>query len=209
MSKLIYFHKSLRYDPTLGGLYSLYAGYVKSTQSVIDPPLKTQESALGTEQLKICFSSSTLRTQQTALLEFKSAKHYRLADLDEVSFDLSKLVSEHEFKIHGSKIVRKRFIDNFVNDTLTEKRTQIFRRIDKLFKELVKIDDDVACISHSFFMKILEADIKSGHKIRTKPDLLRNYLLVDKHTYPYGTGFRLTENNGVYSPIKNKLHKEI
>jgi broad specificity phosphatase PhoE len=186
-----------RYDPTQGGRYERYEGYCLSTDESIDLPLDKPQAIHELDVITTEFkanwilSSSRLRACQTA--EYFGQRFnigYQTAhSLREVPFDLSTMMSKEEFLKNGSDLVRKRFVEGFVSNTLLEPRESIKTRLELLFEEIRGNQSSRGMlISHSFIMKIIEG-IASGIDIFGQPDSLAQLIDPSKKTYPFGGGF--------------------
>ena len=185
--------KTSKYSPIMKRNQSLYEGYCNSTLQMSDPPA-TQPIVLPVEILKHKFEkilcSPLCRAQQTAKKLGKNI--VVIPELKEVVFDLSQLVTPEEFAEQGSVIVRKRFVAAFIADTLTESRQQLQERIHGVMRILTlhKSGNNIA-VSHSFFMKILEAELK-GLQPFHKPSVIKKLITPQKRTYSFGSGFQFT-----------------
>ena len=193
--------KIARYDPTMGGKYTRYAGYCLSTQFAIDPPLiggayEEVYGAVRTLKGNVVLHSSLLRGRQTAkyISKTRGVKSIKLPELNEIPFSLAQLVTEDEYAKFGSNLVRERFIRAFEDDSLLEKRADMQERVKGIYDFLRELDEQsVTLVSHSFFMKVLEATVENV-PIFEEPSSLSVVLNPEQRTYPYGTGFNFTLN---------------
>lgn len=191
--------KIARYDPTMGGKYTKYDGYCLSTKFAIDPPLvegayEEVYEAVRTLRANIVLHSVLLRGRQTAeyISKTRGVNSMKLPDLNEIPFSLAQLVTEDEYTQFGSNLVRARFIRAFEDDSLLEKRNDIQDRVKRIYDFLRELDEpSVALVSHSFFMKILEAIVKNV-PIFEEPSRLSEVINLGQRTYPYATGFDFT-----------------
>ncbi len=196
----INFRKILKYDPTFAGTYSKYDGYQIIGTQEIDPEIeKNQENEIQIPEnlLFPVFSSSLKRGIQTTQRYFDVNYITALDELKEVKFDLRNLLTHHEYEKFGSNLVRERFIEAFINDSLLEKREDIKKRIlflQNLFSNLV--EGNYLVISHSFFMKIFDTYILNKN-IFEKPDLLRSIFDYREKTFDFGEGFNFRVDNSV------------
>lgn len=187
--KTITIIKTAEYDPTMNGQHSFYQGYCLSTLQVSQPHINSVEHPSISLQVKSVFCSTLTRSQETAQFFIERPMPSKL--LDEIRVDLSKLLSEDEFKTFGSSKVRERFLVAFAQDKLLESRADVFTRIRMLLSYLrSKSQSDLLCVSHSFFMKVLEAYIRTDGAIEKHPELLSGFISLEKHTYPYMEGFK-------------------
>ncbi|MEK7497973.1 MAG: histidine phosphatase family protein, partial [Patescibacteria group bacterium] len=181
----IYIRKTFKYNPCHSGLpkYESYEAVTRQTYSPeIIMPEKHEKFDLPT------FCSSLIRCVQTAKAT-SCGKTVELDDLREIKFSLHDLVSKKEFETDGSVLVRKRFIEAFIKDTLLESRTQTKKRMDSLLKKLKNLPDrDYLLVSHSFYMKILQGYLCDKELFR-KPRLLRKYFDPLVKTFENGEGF--------------------
>jgi broad specificity phosphatase PhoE len=181
--KFIIVRKTLKYDPTCGGKFDQYGGHCRITERVEDPGVLPGQTPMGDNSIKKVFCSPALRAKES--VESKMV----LEELDEVGFALRKMVTRREFEKYGSVIVRQRFLDGFVKDTLSEKRKEIKFRMDTLINKIRKLPAGrYLLISHSFFMKILEVYLQEKDLFE-KPEKLSGYLNPRIRTYNFGEGF--------------------
>jgi broad specificity phosphatase PhoE len=104
------------------------------------------------------------------------------SNLDEILFDSGLLCTEKEYTRFGSNIIRKRFLDFFVNDNLTETLEQIKSRIDNLEKDLNVLDrkyKNILCISHTFFIKLVLI-YKKNRNLFSEPHIIKNNINPNK-----------------------------
>jgi len=186
--KTITIIKIAAYDPTMSGQYSMYRGYCLSTLQEIQPHIKPVERTVEPKKGTAVLCSTLTRSQETALLLRPRPKPTKL--LNEIRFDLGQLLSEREFNAYGSSLVRERFVQAFTEDSLLEQRVEVIRRVRALLGYLSSLEEgDILCVSHSFFMKVLEAYIKTGGELERRSELLANFISTKRHTYPYMEGF--------------------
>jgi hypothetical protein len=113
--------------------------------------------------------------------------------LNEVPFDLRAMCTEAEWIKEGSVVVRRRFIEAFEADKLPIKVAILLGQA----KEVISLcggftkSGDIALVSHSFRMKILEAYIQTKAEIVGQPSLIRNYLHEGRKTFQFGEGFSI------------------
>lgn len=186
------FRKILKYDPTFGDRLSKYDGYTRITTQVADPDIQIQQddSLDALPNLNpIIFTSSLKRGMQTARVSFPNITASALTELNEIKFDLTKLVSKEEYLDKGSTLVRTKFIESFIEDSLLERRVDIKARMDTIIKMLTTIKHgDCLIISHSFFMKLFQIYI-SHHDLFDNPNILRTYFDSNIKTFEFGKGF--------------------
>lgn len=190
-----YIRKIFRYDPTLGGVYSKYYGYCLSTEESLDPPMLPGEAPVHEHtpaHVDIIVTSPLLRATESAFVWrsgfLNKPEIMVLAEIAELRIDLAEMLTEEEFQDHGSTLVRKRFVDGFIDDTLPIKRDAIIKRIETAQSILHRFEH-VLVISHSFFMKVWQCYQYTNGKVTTKPELLAQYINPDIKTFEFGAGF--------------------
>jgi broad specificity phosphatase PhoE len=184
--KKIVVRKIFSYDPTFAGKYSKYVGYALIAKKKLDPSIEDGEAFK--KNFDTVFCSSLKRGIQSAK-RYSNTKIEKLSLLDEISFDLTQLLSKEEYKRFGSNLVRQRFVEAFVTDNLDESRKSLKSRIKILIKKLEELPEgDYLLVSHSFFMKIVEVFLKED-SLFDNPDLVRKHFNTDNKTYEFGSGF--------------------
>ncbi|RJR28212.1 hypothetical protein C4564_05930 [Candidatus Microgenomates bacterium] len=191
---MIYFRKILEYDPTFEGKYDEYDGYSKITLQKLDPEIIVNQHYkldLPKNVSQPIFCSPLTRAKQTAQKHFKLDGIEVLEDLQEIKFDMHKLLSKQEYKIEKSNLVRKRFIEAFINDELSESSQTIQRRLDSVLSKVSHLEPgNYLVISHSFFLKILQCYLAEKDLFK-KPALLKVRFNPNKKTFDFGSGFEL------------------
>lgn len=184
--KKIYFQKIFSYDPTFNKRYSKFEGYSHITKQRLSPSIINLDEKIMNKYSKI-YSSNLKRAIQSAKLYCDHVEI--LSDLNEIKFDLKHLVTEEEYNLYGSNLVREKFIKFFIEDELLESRKSIKSRVEKVLKIISELPDGrYLFISHSFFMKILQIYMVH-HDIFENPEKLRKYFDVNKKTFESGKGF--------------------
>jgi len=188
----VFVRKVLEYDPTFSGKYSKYDGYTLIGLQKLDPGiLKEKALSIPPRISSPVYFSSLRRAYETALniSRIKRVGFLPLKELNEIKFDLRKLVEKREYDKYGSNLVRERFIEAFIEDKLMEKRISIRRRIENILVRVGRLPDgNYVLISHSFFMKVLEIFLKDG-SLFSNPKILRRYFNPTRKTFDYGKGF--------------------
>jgi hypothetical protein len=155
----------------------------------IDPSSLAARSIQATSKIIYC---SPLRRAIESVSVNSSQKLVTSELLKEIPFDLGKLCSREEHSIYKSIIVRKRFKESFIHDTLPISHQTIFLELKMLLNQARAEDQDVTIISHSFRLKILEAYIKSGGRLEHEPGLIEQYLFDDQKTFDFREGFNIS-----------------
>lgn len=186
---MLRFVKILDYDRSpIGSMFDLLC---KITLQTADPPSK-HPRMLSLDQKIVYYS--TLRRASECIL-FESDKSYiEHESLREIRFDLAACCREDEWQKQQSVIVRKRFNDLFVADRLVVSRERIYTEIIEFLRLIVSRhpSQDVAVVSHSFRMKIIEAFIRTHGELCQNPALIRNYIIPETRTFEFGKGFCAT-----------------
>ena len=181
----IYFRKTFKYDPCHSGL-SKYESYEAVTRQLYSPGIVDLDFKEHFHLPTYC--SSLKRCRQTAKI-LSTGKITVLSDLREIKFSLYSLVSREEFERYGSSLVRERFIQSFINDSLLEKREDIKKRINRVVKIIFQENNDKLIVSHSFTMKMFEACFQKNLNIFKDPNLISKVIFTQTETYPFGGGF--------------------
>lgn len=188
--KKIYIRKTLCYDPTFKGKYSKYQGYSKILLVDLDPSIEKITKVDLKVKFDAIYHSSLLRGRESAIA-FSSTKNNleKLDYLNEIIFDLNDLVTENQYQSMGSNIVRKRFIEAFIEDRLLEKRQKIKQRIGELISFLHNLENgSYLLVSHSFFMKILQSYLMEN-TLFENPEILTSHFNFKQKTFDFGDGF--------------------
>lgn len=180
--KKVKVRKTLEYDPTCGGRLGRYEGFCRIVLGLEDPGILPGQNKLKKKTgLVLC---STKGRAKESVAGGKSTSL-----LDEVRFDLSKMVTSEEYEQYGSNLVRTRFVEAFEKDELKEKRKEIKARVEGVLKLLKSVPEEkILLVSHSFFMKVLEVYLLH-RDLFEKPQLLKECFNTDKKTYNFGEGF--------------------
>ncbi len=184
----IYFRKTFKYDPCHSGL-SKYDSYEFVTRQTYSPGIIEFDTKEKFELRTFC--SSLKRCVQTADL-ISSGKITELDELKEIKFSLHALVSKEEFEKHDAVLVRERFIQSFINDSLLEKRQDIQKRLDQVIDMISEDTNDKLVVSHSFTMKMFEAYFQKNLNIFKFPNLISKVIFPETKTYEFGEGFVVT-----------------
>lgn len=200
-SKKILILKTGEYNPVFNGL-SKYESLNLITTYQYSPGIISPEKVgadlnkntlLG---IKIIVHSSLRRARETArviknLLEERPqvlTSNY----LSEVKFSLKDLLTQNEYENEKSNLVRQRFIEGFIKNTLLETREEIFIRIKNLGQFLKKLEAGsnakIICVSHSFFMKILQIYLIDD-RLFDSPEILAKHFNPSQRTFEFCQGF--------------------
>lgn len=201
MSNQIYILKTAKYSPLISGL-SKYDSFDLVTTGQFSPSIVATAKEILSEidkkvvlEADFIFHSQALRTKQTAT-NIKdqlapNAKLFETPNLNEVFFSLKSLISKDLYEKEGSNAVRRIFIDDFIKDQTIEKREMLRGRIDDLFTLLRSKkyqNKKTVCVSHSFFMKIIEVYLINPNLFED-PSLLAKQFNPLKRTFDFCQGF--------------------
>jgi len=189
---------------------SLYESFDLLGKSIYSPQI-FDNSVIKNDfsDVRIILCSDTLRAIQTANLIQKKIKHIiKIIPtnlLREVAHAMNQFINEMEFNNNGEeykiktsseikyfnvniRLARKRFIEAFVKNQLTESKESVINRIQDLLqvlKELAKDNKQILCISHGFFIRIMQL-IHADINILNKP--LELVKLFNPNTKGCGSG---------------------
>lgn len=136
---------------------------------------------------------STLKRATDCIAHIHGTFYIPEDSLREIKFDLRTMCAREEFDSKRSVAVRRRFIEFFLEDRLPISRIATIDEVEKTLKLCLEFSD-VAVISHSFRLKVIEAFIMTGGKIKEDPSLIRNYIHEDRKTFEFGRGFEVDRN---------------
>ena len=158
------------------------------TSQKIDPPSLFPESLDVSADIIL---SSTLKRAKDCFKKNEGEECVYLPELKEVPFALDKICSKEEWIKEKSVAVRRNFKKAFINDQLLLSRRKIFDEIRQLLSLCKKksLKGEVAVISHSFRLALIEAYIKTKGEIEINPDLIHQYISDEKKRYEFGEGF--------------------
>jgi len=190
--KRIYVRKVFPYNPTFNGRFSKYEGYhLIGLQERVVGINSTINVSLSEKISNPIYYSPLRRAEETALF-LKNALGLQIEQVEfikEIKFSLKNLLTDDEYNLYGSKLVRERFAKSFIKDELTEKRSDIRERINKLIEFLrILPEGKYLLISHSFFMKVLQSYIKEKNLFEN-PQILNKHFNFNKKTFKNGKGF--------------------
>lgn len=155
----------------------------------IDPP--TSEHGTLDVGDGIVFCSPLLRAKQCIMI--KNDHKTRLVireELGEIPFDLSLFCTAREWQRDGSKLVRQKFKDAFIDDKLVISRQTIAAQakgiLDICARELSPV-----IVSHTFRLTILRAIHETNGRIISEPELIHDYIQDDKKIMNFGERFTL------------------
>ena len=80
--------------------------------------------------------------------------------LKSTRFRMSDVISAQEFKKLGQRKAlikaRRKFVEQLFDNRLPERKELLEKRIRQLLKQCVRQDQEILCIGHAFFLKILQ-----------------------------------------------------
>jgi broad specificity phosphatase PhoE len=112
---------------------------------------------------------------------------------DGIRFSMTQLVSKEAFELSyetSIKVARMNFLIKFINDELLEPKESVLKRMAELLSLIQHSEEKCLCISHGFYMKLLEIHFKSPHTFDNLDELLEAF---EPEKRPYGPleGFKL------------------
>lgn len=183
---MIYFHKILAYalTPTAGDAFSYLDDL---TMQRIDPPSLCPQAFEA--KTPIVFHSPLQRAKD--ILRSKSDQRtISLNELAEIPFSMKALCTPLEWSQESSAVVRRRFKEAFIADTLPIRRSVLEQQIKSLLLQCSR-EEDVTVISHSFRLKLIEAYVLTKGTLFQDPLSLHAHLHDDEQTYDWGQGFTI------------------
>lgn len=186
--------------------YDLYDSFDLVSKGIVPAPLapeviKTIKSfpfCFDTKYIEKIYTAEKGQTLETAKLLhshiFKKAKILPIYLLNGVRFSMKQLISKREFNDLpfelALKKTRRNFIINLYKGKLIESFQSVNNRINQLLVLLEKEGAGTICISHSFYMKLVEIYISDVNNFKDQKKLM---IAFDPEKKPYKplTGFRL------------------
>lgn len=118
--------------------------------------------------IKTVLASPSVRCQDTARLLLPhlhpDAQFTSVPQLAEVHFDLSKM--DHTMRVEekmsesGIAAVNTAVFEGMVEDSHCESAKSVYKRVTKVFESLQNIELPALCLSHDFFMRVIELYIQ-------------------------------------------------
>ncbi len=105
--------------------------------------------------------------------------------LNEIVFDLGKVMSENDWILNGSNSVRSSFLKLFLEDKLKKKRCDIWKSFEQLLEDIEE-NSVTKCVSHSFTMTLLEAYVATEKKVANEPSLINEFIDIEKKRFGFG-----------------------
>lgn len=195
-----YLMKTQAYNPLITG-HSKYEAIRKLLLQKSDPPIQIEVISSKTV-LKSLFSvrkvvlADSLRVQGTykhlvdSLVIPKNIISEQDKLLNEIRFDIKDFISEKDYECHGSDGVRQAFIDGFINNGLSESRSDIRKRCDELSARL-RSATGVLYISHTFFLKVFLA-YSAEAELFERPELIKKHIKKEKRIMDFGEVFGIS-----------------
>lgn len=112
------------------------------------------------ESFDVILCSQSNRTKQTARLILKLANKNleirKTNNLSEILFDPEILTNQEEFVKQGLGVIRTSLFHGMKGGVGAESLDKVLLRVNKLKSELLKLPyDNILCITHSFYMRVL------------------------------------------------------
>lgn len=156
----------------------------------VNPPSLEPKSIRPNNKLIL---SSNLRRAKECLDASSDAKIIYLPQLSEIKINLNNLCEQKQWEKMGSTIVRQKFKQAFMADELVLSRQQIYQQAKEVF-DLIKQEQSVTVISHTFKLILLKAIIETRGQIIRQPELINNYIFDHKSILKFGETFYLDIN---------------
>lgn len=178
--------------------YDLYDGFDQvakgSYNPLIEPVTKDmQEMIRSISGYKpLVLSAPDNRSHQTAQLFSRRVEVLYM--LREIEFEMSQVISRESFYALAQNdrvnSARQAFFRSLCNDRLSESFSQVMRRAQLVLTQIMEESTSAVYISHSFFMKCIEA-LLDNPKCIDSPDLLLKYYSGDVPAYKFLEGFEV------------------
>lgn len=169
--------------------YDLYDSFDLVSQGKLQAPLSLEagdfvrhfQFPFETTSIQKIYTAEDGQTFETAKLikkikNLSNVEIVRTVNLNGIRFSMQNLITKEEFvKDYNSAIIRARrmFVIKFFYDELLESRASIIKRMDAIRGEVGRMG--ILCISHSFYMRLLEIYVKAPEKFKNLDDLMREF----------------------------------
>lgn len=148
----------------------------------VDPP-SLKPSELDCRNAKVFCSP---RKRALDCLNRSTASSVAVTDiLDEIPFDIKPYCTPDEFKRGGSTVVRRAFIQAFVDNQLNLSRDEIQTQLEAVRKLALEHSDALA-ISHTFRMKLLMIYQEIGNELFRSPEVIQYHIDPHRHILQFG-----------------------
>jgi broad specificity phosphatase PhoE len=158
----------------------------------------TSKIRTKTKDVTISLSSFDLRSQQTAQLI--SQNHETTPLLTEIKYSMSDLLPKEKFYKNGTPDVdnaRKTFVNNLISDKL-EPYYSVTNRVKDLLVFLDSLPDiEIVCVTHGFYLKVIEAYIRDQDIIKN-PNKLLQYFDGKTETFKFFEGFEVSQKYKIF-----------
>lgn len=161
------------------------------TNQTIDPP-SLEPNSIAVIADSVLYSP--LQRSAMCLRREPHIEYQEFSALREVPFDLPSICPRSVWELERSIGVRRGFCEAFVQDRLLIPRQQLIDEVREVL-HIVSAEAkqrEVAVVSHSFRLKLLEAFIFSDGALASDPSLLSSYIQAGSKTYDFGTGFAVS-----------------
>lgn len=144
--------------------------------------------ALRSRKPKV-FTAMDIRSIETAHLISQNVIKTNL--LNDITYEMSQILSKDDFmklRENGQiDVARQRFMKAMVSDEITESFSDIVSRVESVLK-LVQAEQNFVLVSHSFFMKVLEAWL-AGYDLKKSPESFLDFYDGSSEAYEFLSGF--------------------
>lgn len=150
------------------------------------------------KDLEVIYHASSQRAQDTAFclkqfLETRNGRQIKIVRLDElaeIKFNLKQLVSLKQYQKGQMRVVRSALFRALVQGGSVEELKECYRRIKRLEQIILQNGNEkVLCITHGFFMRLLQLYFLLGVK---QPDEVSQEQLSNAINFSYGKGFSIS-----------------
>lgn len=136
---------------------------------------------------------SPLRRVAEAIAAPYDGRRLPLHELREVAFSLEQLCTPTEWFRGRSVIIRQRFKQAFIADTLRAPRAELEREIRSVLKSLTGVAS-AAVVTHSFRLSLFEGYVESEGRLFQEPERIHEWIHDERERYNWGTGFNVSSS---------------
>lgn len=151
---------------------------------------KFMDKEIIEKKIDMIFCSNLRRGIETAqFIKNKNASDPKIKIemfLNEILFDLNRMCTPNQYSSFKSKLIRKKFIEYFIEDKLPERLFIIKYKFDQLIHLLnINKHKNILVISHTFFLKLFL--IYFNHQdLFENPEIIKKYINPKKKIMRFG-----------------------
>lgn len=165
----------------------------------IDPPSDQPKLLDLKNNLILC--SPLKRARQCVKLPAHSRIIY-LPELAEIKIDLAAACTAKEWSKKGNQLIRQKFKEAFIQDTLPLSRQEIYQQAKKILLQYSG-EKSITIVSHTFRLILLKAILETNGQIIKQPRLINHYINNNQKILTFGQTFYFNSKNHPASKLRD------